>query len=287
MENLELINEAVAIIGKNLKNPFSVPQLASRAGYSLYYFIRMFKSLTGTTPGEYITLSRISGAAAELSSTGKKIIEIAYDYQFSTPEAFSRAFRRITGCSPASFRKLGSAEAGKIRSDLNIILHSYRKYSDGAWNYYEPERVDTSEMLVAGRVAEISDDYSAIGAMWREFSVAEPPSAADDPLNYMQFSFWDDNNADILYVMAAVSVSDISLCDSFVYKKIPAASCLKFPHYGDENRISETYSRIFSEWMPCSDFRLNIPFNMEIYPDKDDDSDNGVTAWILLPVELL
>jgi hypothetical protein len=41
-------------------------------------------------------------------NTNSKIVDIAFKYQFSSQEAFTKAFKRIYGISPREFRRNGS-----------------------------------------------------------------------------------------------------------------------------------------------------------------------------------
>ncbi len=64
-------------------------------------------------------------AANELLLTDDKIVDIAFKYQFSSQEAFTKAFKRIYGIPPREFRrnKLNVppiSSKNKITSQLNM-----------------------------------------------------------------------------------------------------------------------------------------------------------------------
>jgi AraC family transcriptional regulator len=68
--------------------------------YSLYHFIRLFQSITGFSPKNYIQQRRLTEAVYELRDSDKKILDIAYDFQFGSHEAFTRAFRKQFHINP-------------------------------------------------------------------------------------------------------------------------------------------------------------------------------------------
>lgn len=287
MTNRQFVFEATKIIETHLKDTLSVKELSEKIGYSLFHFIRLFHGVVGCTPGEYLGDRRLSRAAQELLAGNKKVIDIAMDYQFSSPEAFSRSFKKYSGFTPTQFRK-----SGEIKKDLSRLQWITPFYMDPVSNggeevSREPEEVSLGEMLIAGRMVEVQNDYSPIGRLWNRFMSLKPPSGFIDPPEYAQYSFWDDQSEDdTLYVIAAFQVRNIEENNTFVYKKIAPARYLRFPHYGPEHRISETYYWLFSQWLPETDFKLKLPYNMELYsPPDSEERRRGITAWILLPLD--
>lgn len=87
------------------ENP-SIESLASRAGYTEYYFSRKFKQETGMNIREYINQEKMHRAQVLLSSTKMSILEIATELGFSSRSYFSDIFQKITGTSPGEYRKI-------------------------------------------------------------------------------------------------------------------------------------------------------------------------------------
>lgn len=82
--------------------------LAERAGFSLYYFSRLFHRMTGYPIGQYIRRRRLLHAiyAIRCGQTG---IAAALQYGFSTYSGFYRAFVREFGCTPTAYLRAGHA----------------------------------------------------------------------------------------------------------------------------------------------------------------------------------
>jgi AraC family transcriptional regulator len=91
--------------------------LAREAGLSPYHFLRVFESLTGVTPHQYILRSRLRRTAARLLSEPAKILDIAFDTGFCDLSTFNRAFRAEFGVSPRLFR----LQAGATSSGNRIL----------------------------------------------------------------------------------------------------------------------------------------------------------------------
>jgi AraC-like DNA-binding protein len=88
-----------------------VGDLARGTGLSWSQFQRRVIALTGLSPRQLLTKSRIEAAARALSSTDMPIAKIAVDCGFYDQAAFSRQFRSFTGQTPLEYRKLTSDPA--------------------------------------------------------------------------------------------------------------------------------------------------------------------------------
>jgi len=91
-------------IEEHLFEPMTLKALAREAGYSPWYASRIFKSLLGKTPFEYIRSLRMSHAAQVLRQSNKTILDVALDFVFDSHEGFTRAFAREFGLSPSKYR---------------------------------------------------------------------------------------------------------------------------------------------------------------------------------------
>ncbi|MCA9645054.1 MAG: helix-turn-helix transcriptional regulator, partial [Myxococcales bacterium] len=85
--------------------PWSVEELAKRAGMSRSGFAARFNELLGEAPGQYLTRWRIQLASQRLRDTDESIASVAAKVGYGSESAFSRAFKREAGRGPADFRK--------------------------------------------------------------------------------------------------------------------------------------------------------------------------------------
>ena len=112
LETIKLLNNTIEYIERNLDATLDIDELSKVAYSSRYHFQRVFQALTGFTVTEYIRNRRLTLAAEELVATDKKVIDIALKYDYESPEAFTKAFKRLHGISPSALRKL----SGKIKA---------------------------------------------------------------------------------------------------------------------------------------------------------------------------
>jgi AraC family transcriptional regulator len=79
--------------------------LANRAGLSLYHYLRVFSSVLGVTPHQYLVRCRLRDAARLLSDEDRAITDVALDVGFNDLSNFVRSFHRAAGVSPRAYRR--------------------------------------------------------------------------------------------------------------------------------------------------------------------------------------
>ena len=100
------LQEVLQYIHQNLSEDLSLQTIATHIGFSQYYFCRLFKESTGLTPYQYIIQQRIERAKQLLIQDHYSIVDIALQVGFANQSHFCQRFRRITGVSPRTYRKL-------------------------------------------------------------------------------------------------------------------------------------------------------------------------------------
>lgn len=105
MRNLSVLVTALEVIENNLRERFTVEDLAKECYVSVSCLQKLFGYVFGLSVGEYLLKRRLSAATYDLINTKKSITNIALTYGYTSPEAFSRAFIKFWGVSPSSFRK--------------------------------------------------------------------------------------------------------------------------------------------------------------------------------------
>ena len=96
-------------------------QAAGQAGISPFHFLRLFSSVLGVTPHQYLVRSRLRHAARLLADNDISITDVAYDVGFGDLSNFVRTFHRAAGVSPRRFRE-GSRGMRKIFQE-RLTLH--------------------------------------------------------------------------------------------------------------------------------------------------------------------
>jgi AraC-like DNA-binding protein len=80
-------------------------QAAGQAGISPFHFLRLFSSVLGVTPHQYLVRSRLRHAARLLADNDVSVTDVAYDVGFGDLSNFVRTFHRAAGVSPRRFRE--------------------------------------------------------------------------------------------------------------------------------------------------------------------------------------
>jgi AraC-like DNA-binding protein len=78
---------------------------AAQAGVSPFHFLRLFSSVLGVTPHQYLVRSRLRHAARLLADDERAVTDVAYDVGFADLSNFVRTFHRAAGVSPLKFRQ--------------------------------------------------------------------------------------------------------------------------------------------------------------------------------------
>ena len=90
-------------LDENYNQNITLEEMAEIARYSRYHFSRLFHSLTGKKPMEYLRNLRLQ-KAAELLSSGVSVSDTAMQCGFNSPNYFCKIFREKFGRVPSSYR---------------------------------------------------------------------------------------------------------------------------------------------------------------------------------------
>lgn len=98
------VHEALIFIDHNFQNDISVEDMAEVCGLHRSYFGKIFKDVIGKTPQEYLLNYRMLKATELLKLTSFSIGDISNAVGYDNQLHFSRAFKKIYGCSPRDWR---------------------------------------------------------------------------------------------------------------------------------------------------------------------------------------
>lgn len=103
--NTAAVQSAILAIQSDFRNTIQISQLAKETGFSTEHFCRVFKSVTGKTPTEYINAYRLQEAEYLLIHTTDNITVIAISSGFNDINYFSRYFKKIHNVTPSQYRR--------------------------------------------------------------------------------------------------------------------------------------------------------------------------------------
>lgn len=102
----ENINRAICYLHEEFNNDFSLEEVARVANLSQYHFIRIFKTITGKTPYDYLLDIKIQKSKELLKIKRYTITDICFMCGFNNPGHFSTVFKRKVGVLPSQYRQL-------------------------------------------------------------------------------------------------------------------------------------------------------------------------------------
>jgi transcriptional regulator GlxA family with amidase domain len=108
------ITETVALIQASYPSRRSNRDLARSVGMHTNAFIRLFRSVTGCTPVDFLKNARLEEACVLLHQTDTSIEDIAEKTGFCDRGHFSRVFTQAIGYSPARYRSFVNV-CGRVR----------------------------------------------------------------------------------------------------------------------------------------------------------------------------
>ncbi|MDC0700803.1 AraC family transcriptional regulator, partial [Blautia wexlerae] len=116
------LQSAIDYIEDHLTEELDYAEIARKAYSSSFHFQRVFGILCGYTLGEYIRNRRLTRAAEDLLLSDVKVIDVALQYGYDSPESFSRAFARFHGVTPSQAKKERAALKSFSRLSVKLIL---------------------------------------------------------------------------------------------------------------------------------------------------------------------
>jgi|GEM_PF-2925855 len=108
--SLQAVERSIASLHERYTESITVIELARRASLSVRQYTRLFKQLTGVTPGRYISDYRIKRSQEQLLLTDEPLERISRSIGIKDVHYFNRLFKQRTGTTPKGYvRARGSA----------------------------------------------------------------------------------------------------------------------------------------------------------------------------------
>ena len=99
------VTRALEFINANYMKPVTLANVAATVGISPYRLAHLVKEHTGKSIIRILNQIRIENARRLLDQTDKRCTDVAYEVGYSDQSYFIRHFRRLTGITPARYRR--------------------------------------------------------------------------------------------------------------------------------------------------------------------------------------
>ena len=123
-----VIFPAIVYINSHFSEKIRIENLAELCHMSVTHFRRLFKSVMGASPLDYINHLRIRKSCAYLYANKESIFDISKKFGFLTVSSFNRHFLDIMQTSPSQWRKQNASQnhANEISSYEEDIQHMFK-----------------------------------------------------------------------------------------------------------------------------------------------------------------
>lgn len=297
MDFLSRMNQVVEYIENHLTDDIEFNELASIVCCSVYQFGRIFSYVVGVSLSEYVRRRRLSQAALELQSGSHKVIDVAIKYGYNSPDAFTRAFQAMHRVVPKEACALGV----KLRMYPRITFHiSIKGDADMEYRIEEKGIVHCTgvvknfgKVLVNKDAGHWTEERPDVWKFWDYFLDEGENITIRDKYKLYRAPFWQvgmditmDNGDLIVHIGAEARVGEeYSELTGF---EIPAHTWAVFTCKGTLNQkvhpVTQTMTRVLTEWLPSSGYELVKGITLESYgPGNTQSDDYFCELW--LPIE--
>jgi AraC-like DNA-binding protein len=111
---------AKLFIDNNYFDNLDLNNISDQANFSKYHFIRLFKSVYGKTPNNYLIKVRMDNAKTLLAK-GHSVLEASMLVGFDSPTSFAGAFKKNIGLAPSEYRREQEMKRNAIK--VNPLLY--------------------------------------------------------------------------------------------------------------------------------------------------------------------
>lgn len=269
---------------ENILEPITYEDVAKQVYMSSYHFHRTFSLVTGMTANEYIRNRRLSMAGQEITMSDIKVIDIALKYGYDSPESFTKAFTRFHGIAPNVARRAGM----KLKSFNRLLIKI--KIEGGTAMDYRIEKREPFKVLAKltkFRNETISEEGNTeIPDFWKEngenglFTILNENTKKHDVYGVCAPISKDSKHFDYGIGM---EYDGGTVPEGLAVWEVKPTLWAVFKCIGDNGDcISEMWGKIFSEFLPGSDYVMLDDTDFELYKE-DDNSDCFCEIWV--PVE--
>lgn len=236
-------------ISHHLNEDLTLEAMSDIAAFSKYHFHRVFSVYTGMSVIRFIQLARLKRASYRLAfEREKRVIDIALEAGFDSPEAFARAFKRTFEQSPSEFRDNPDWPQWHSRFQFHAEPHGALSMNVNVINVEATNVALIEHLGPPEKVLETAAKFIA----WRKATGLSPVKTSktfgipySDPNNTEPEKFrWD--------ICGSID-TDIPVNDYGVKAGvIPGGKCAVVRHQGSHNTLGTSIYAFYRNWLPDS-----------------------------------
>ncbi|WP_379150990.1 GyrI-like domain-containing protein [Paenibacillus sp. sgz5001063] len=289
MNLLENMNDALSYIEDHLTDEINFKEVARRALCSEYHFKRMFSFLAGVSLSEYIRRRRLTLAAFELQKSQLRIIDVAINAGYSSPDAFTKAFQLFHGVTPSEARAGGSSLKSFPRMTFQLTIRggsemNYRMEEKKAFRIVGLKKRITIQFN--GVNPEIAEMWQSLNMQMitelKQLSNTDPAGIICASVNFSEGRMEEKGELDH-YIGVATTLEGP---EHYAQLEVPASTWAVFEAVGPfPDTLQNIWGRIYSEWFPSSNYEL-VEGPEILWNESKDTASATYRSEIWIPVQV-
>lgn len=275
----ERLQQVKEYLRTSYANTIEIEALETLSHFSYRNLQRIFKGYYGETVGAHVTRLKVESCAKLVLFSKLTITEIAYEVGYSDVQALSKAFKKHFGISPSVYRerkeellfkqKIQSKEMTFVQDRVEVLPAKKVMFMTYKGSY-DSEEIEELWKKIDQLAVEKQIDTSVLesfGIIWDEPIITE-----DIKCNYDACIVIPENTSDL---------------KKYQIKEVPSQKYAVFTHVGSYKTISETYDKIFGQWIFQTDQEIGITPFLEFYTKHHShtDDENAFETEIFVPLK--
>ncbi|WP_299008655.1 AraC family transcriptional regulator [uncultured Shewanella sp.] len=272
---MERFFKSIDFIENNLNNRISIHDVAAASHYSTYHFSRVFKSLVGDTPKEYLRKRRLTLAAQRLLNENIGILSLALDCQFDSQEAFTRAFKATFKTTPAQYRNQKYRKQKHPTQNTASHLLYKEVFTPSMLNFLqnelsmEPQIMTRPPLKVVGIEAQYDNaslDLIQLWSAFRPFRDKIKHRASEQAFGIYESYQEKGEDVSFSYICSAAVHHFDDVPQGMITRELPEQLYAQFTHKGSIAHLNKTLKYIWGSWLPKSHYEYIEQPDFELYP---------------------
>ena len=293
-KHIRLIKDLVNQIEDNVSYDVNIKNLSQLYSLSPWHFQRLFKSVVGSSLGQYTRGRRLSIAANMLLETDLSILDIAVNVGFSTHESFTRSFKDYFNYTPKDFR----LHKPKVIINKKPILNEDLLEHITTGISLEPKIIELPEQFVVGMETKIPSPFvernkicEYVATFW--YSLFEQEKMIKHKISHtyyaLSISKSGDFTEDELTYIAGVPVTKVeTIPTQMKVYRIPKQKVAVFDIKTniDAETAQKTVDYIYGYWIPTSKYNRGKGADYELFENVVDFTTGEFSTKYVVPIEL-
>ncbi|PWB83422.1 MAG: AraC family transcriptional regulator [Methylocystaceae bacterium] len=254
----------------------TVEEWAALANFSPFHFHRIYRAMQGECVSDTIRRARLTRAALQLSTTDRRVIDIALEAGYESAQSFARAFRSFVAASPSEFR------AGH-RTVADFIAPIVIERKDEIMNVDIIEREPTRAHVLQhrGPIASIPESWANL---WRWHVQAGLGGRSLYPIGVC---FGDpETSGGFRYYAGLVFPDGVAASGEVETLDVPGGRYASYRHIGPYAGIGGAFQKLYGQWLPSSGYEPDDRPSLEVYRNTPYDTPpEALITDLLVPVK--